>query len=91
VGFGISIVELCVNSGEPVKVTGDFVYRILNPANEVKNYCKFDSPAGFDIHLTVQSLHSELYNGLINEVKEAVINFGYGQIQKVSANTNLNP
>jgi hypothetical protein len=49
----------------------------------VKNYCKFDSPAGFDMHLTVQSLHSDLYSGL-NGVTEAIINYGCGQIQKVS-------
>jgi hypothetical protein len=50
----------------------------------VNNYCKFGSSAGFDMCSTVQSLHSELYNGLINAVKEDVINHGCGQIQKVS-------
>jgi len=37
---------------------------MLHAENEVNNYCKFSSPAGFDTHPSVQSLHNELYNGL---------------------------
>ena len=93
VGFGISIVELlCLNSGEPVNITTDFVFTECFTGNEVNNYCKFRSPAGFDMRLSVQLLHNGLYNGLVRGMKEEVINHGCGKIQKVrSVNTNLNP
>jgi hypothetical protein len=57
---------------------------MLHAENEVNNYCKFSSPTGFDVHPSVSSLHNELYNGLINEVKEEVFNHTCGKIQKVS-------
>jgi len=57
---------------------------MLHSENEVNNYCIFNSPAGFDMHPSVQSLHNELYSGLINGVKEEVINHGCGKIPKVS-------
>ena len=57
---------------------------MLHVENEVINYCKFSSPAGCDMRPSVQSLHNELYNGLMNGVKEEVINHGCGKIQKVS-------
>ena len=50
----------------------------------MNNYCKFSSPTGFDMRLSVQSLHSGLYNGLVCRMKEEVINHGCGKIQKVS-------
>lgn len=50
----------------------------------MNNYCKFSSPAGFDMRLSVQSLHNGLYNGLICGVNEEVINHGCGKIRKVS-------
>jgi len=57
---------------------------MLHAENEVNDYCKFSSPAGFDMRPSVHSLHNEPYNGLINGVKDKVINHGCGKIQKVS-------
>lgn len=73
-----------MNSREPVNIPRDFMFTdcftlrmkwitTVNSAVLLVLTCS-----------TVQSVHSELYNGLINGVKEEVINHCCGQIQKVS-------
>lgn len=79
VGFGISIVELlCLNSGEPANITRDFMFTECFTLR-MRRITIVYSTVLLVLICVRQSLHNNLYTGLINGVKEEVINHGYGK------------